>query len=350
MPERKIQTGVGPVNIKRPRVDDRGLSEEERFSSIILPPYIRRAPSIDALIPLLYLKGVSSNDFPAALSAIRGPDAKGLSSSTVVRLKNIWEEDYKKWSHRSREKKHYVYFWVDGIHFNVRLDDDKCCILVIIGADKDGNKELIAVSDGHRESKIAWKELLLDLRNRNLSIDPKLVIGDGALGFWAASREVYGQDTREQRCGVHKTANILDKMPKSIQSKAKSMIHEMYMSETKDKALKAYDHFVESFESKYPKAVDCLQKDKDQLFTFYDFPAEHWQHIRTTNPIESTFLTIRLRTKKTRGCGSRTATLTMVFKLAEEAQKGWRKLRGYKMILHVINGEKFIDGVLEKAA
>lgn len=350
MPEREIQTGVGPVSVRRPRVDDRALPEDERFSSIILPPYIRRAPTIDALIPLLYLKGVSTNDFPTALSAILGPEAKGLSSSTVVRLKSIWEEDYKKWSNRSLEKKHYVYFWVDGIHFNIRLDDDKCCILVIIGADKNGNKELIAVSDGYRESKIAWKELLLDLRNRNLSIDPKLVIGDGALGFWAASREVYGQDTREQRCWVHKTANILDKMPKSIQSKAKSMIHEMYMSETKDKSLKAYDHFVESFKDKYPKAVDCLQKDKDQLFTFYDFPAAHWQHIRTTNPIESTFSTIRLRTKKTRGCGSRLATLTMVFKLAEEAQKGWRKLRGYKMILHVINGEKFIDGELEKVA
>jgi transposase-like protein len=350
MPEREIQTGVGPVKIKRPRVDDRGLSEEERFASIILPPYIRRAPSIDALIPLLYLKGISSNDFPRALSAILGSDAKGLSSSTIVRLKSIWEEDYKKWSNRSLEKKHYVYFWVDGIHFNVRLDDDKCCILVIIGADKDGNKELIAVSDGYRESKIAWKELLLDLRKRNLSIDPKLVIGDGAPGFWAASREVYGQDTREQRCWVHKTANILDKMPKSIQSKAKSMIHEMYMAETKEKALKAYDHFIETFEDKYYKAVECLQKDKDQLFTFYDFPAVHWQHIRTTNPIESTFSTIRLRTKKTKGCGSRIATLTMVFKLAEEAQKGWRKLRGYKMIIHVIEGEKFIDGVLEKAA
>ena len=350
MPEREIQTGVGPVKVKRPRIDDRALSDEERFASIILPPYIRRAPSIDALVPLLYLKGVSTNDFPTALSAILGPEAKGLSSSTVVRLKSIWEENYRKWSNRSLENKQYVYFWVDGIHFNVRLDDERICILVVIGADAEGNKELIAVSDGYRESKIAWKELLLDLRRRNLSIDPKLVIGDGALGFWAASREVYGESTQEQRCWVHKTANILDKMPKSIQSKAKSNIHEMYMAETKKDALKAYDHFVASYEEKYPKAVDCLQKDKDQLFTFYDFPAVHWQHIRTTNPIESTFSTIRLRTKKTRGCGSRLATLTMVFKLAEEAQKGWRKLRGYKMITHVINGEKFIDGELKMAA
>lgn len=350
MPEREILTGVGPVKVRRPRVDDRALSEEERFTSIILPPYIRRAPTMDALIPLLYLKGVSTNDFPAALSAILGPEAKGLSSSTVVRLKGIWEEDYKTWSNRTLENKKYVYFWVDGIYFNVRLDDERSCILIIIAADSEGNKELVAVSDGYRESKTAWKELLLDLRRRGLSIDPKLVIGDGALGFWAASREVYGENTREQRCWVHKTANILDKMPKSIQSKAKSMIHEMYMAETKKEALKAYDHFVNSFEDKYPKAVECLQKDKKQLFTFYDFPAVHWQHIRTTNPIESTFSTIRLRTKKTRGCGSRMATLTMVFKLAEEAQKGWRKLRGYKMIPHVINGEKFIDGELEMAA
>ena len=350
MPEREIQTGVGSVKVRRPRVDDRALSGEERFSSIILPPYIRRAPTIDALIPLLYLKGISTNDFPTALSAILGPEAKGLSSSTVVRLKRIWEEDYERWSSRSLENKQYVYFWVDGIHFTVRLDDERSCILVIIGADIEGNKELIAESDGYRESKIAWKEHLLDLRRRDLSIDPKLVIGDGALGFWAASREVYGEDTREQRCWVHKTANILDKMPKSIQSKAKSMIHEMYMAETKKEALKAYDHFVNSFEDKYPRAVECLQKDKEQLFTFYDFPAVHWQHIRTTNPIESTFSTIRLRTKKTRGCGSRLATLTMVFKLAEEAQKGWKKLRGYKMIPHVMNGEKFIDGELKMAA
>ncbi len=350
MPEREIQTGVGHVKIRRPRVDDRSLPSEDRFSSIILPLYIRRAPSIEALIPLLYLKGISTNDFPEALSSILGSDAKGLSSSTVVRLKGIWEDDYRKWSNRSLGNKQYVYFWVDGIHFNIRLDDERSCILVIIGADSDGNKELIAVSDGYRESKIAWKELLLDLRRRGLSIDPKLVIGDGALGFWAASREVYGEKTREQRCWVHKTANILDKMPKSIHGKAKSMIHEMYMAETKEKALGAYDHFSESFEDKYPKAVECLKKDKEHLFTFYDFPAAHWIHIRTTNPIESTFSTIRLRTRKTRGCGSRTATLTMVFKLAQEAQKGWRKLRGYKMILHIINGDKFIDGVLKLVA
>ncbi|MFW6327825.1 MAG: IS256 family transposase, partial [Bacteroidota bacterium] len=261
-----------------------------------------------------------------------------------------WEEDYEKWTKRDLSEKEYVYFWVDGIHFNVRLDEDRNCILVVMGADKHGNKELIAVSDGFRESKIAWKELLLDIRSRGLIVDPKLVVGDGALGFWAASREVYGSGTREQRCWVHKTANILDKMPKSLQSKAKSMIHDMYMAETKKEALKAYSHFIESYENKYPKAVECLTKDKDALFTFYDFPALHWQHIRTTNPIESTFATIRLRTQKTRGCGSRTATLTMVFKLALEASKGWKKLKGYKFIPKVMSGEKFIDGVLQEAA
>jgi putative transposase len=350
MPEREIHTGIGSIAIKRPRVDDRALSEEQRFTSMVLPRYIRKAPTIEKLVPMLYLKGISTNDFPSALSAILGEGAKGFSSATIVRLKKIWEEDYEKWSRRDLSEKGYVYFWVDGIHFNVRLDDDRNCILVVMGADTYGNKELLAVSDGFRESKIAWKELLLDLRSRGLVVDPKLVVGDGALGFWAASREVYGSKTREQRCWVHKTANILDKMPKSIQSKAKSMLHEMYMAETKKAALKAYDHFIESYESKYPKAVECLSKDKEVLFTFYDFPAMQWQHIRTTNPIESTFATIRLRTTKTRGCGSRMATLTMVFKLALEASKGWKKLKGYKLIPKVISGEKFIDGVLKEAA
>jgi putative transposase len=350
MPERTIQTGIGPLPIKRPRVDDRILNEDKRFTSMVLPKYMRRTPSIDSLIPLLYLKGISTNDFPSALSAIIGEGAKGFSSSTIVRLKQIWEEDYKQWSKRELSEKQYAYFWIDGIHFNVRLDDDKSCILVVMGADKQGNKELIAVSDGHRESKLSWKELLLDLRNRDLSVDPKLVIGDGALGFWAAAREIYGSKTREQRCWVHKTANILDKMPKSVHSRAKSMIHEMYMSETKMKALKSYDHFIETYSGKYPRAVECLSKDKEHLFTFYEFPAVHWQHIRTTNPIESTFATIRLRTQKTRGCGSRTATLTMVFKLAQEAEKGWKKLKGYKMILLVLKDKKFIDGELEEVA
>jgi transposase-like protein len=350
MPEREIVTPCGPLKIRQPRVDDRALKSqgvEERFTSAILPKYMRRTPNLDNLIPVLYLKGISTGDFPTALSAILGDSVKGLSASTVTRLKQIWEEDYKKWVKRDLTGKKYVYFWVDGIYFNVRLDDSRSCILVIMGADEAGNKELVAVEDGYRESKTGWKEILLNLRKLGLIIDPKLVIGDGALGFWAAALEVYGEHTKEQRCWVHKTANILDKMPKGVQSKAKSMIHEMYMAETKKEALEAFDHFVASYNSKYPKAVECLVKDKDSLFNFYDFPAEHWQHIRSTNPIESTFATVRHRTKRTKGCGSRVATLTMVFKLCKEAEKKWRKLRGYKKIGLVLEGIKFIDGIEE---
>ena len=347
MPARDILTGVGPINVKQPRVDDRLLGENdmERFTSNILPRYLRRIPSIDNLIPALYLKGISTNDFGTALSAILGEGAQGLSASNIVRLKQSWEKDYEEWRNRDLSGKKYVYFWVDGVYFNVRLEDDRSCILTIIAADSNGNKELLAVSDGYRESKIAWKELLFDLKRRGLSYVPKLAVGDGALGFWAALSEVF-PSTRRQRCWVHKTANILDKMPKSIQLKAKSMIHDMYMASTKDDALSAYDHFVNVFSDKYPKAVECLTKDKEDLFTFYDFPAAHWIHIRTTNPIESTFATVKLRTYKTRGCGSRTATLTMVFKLVIETAKTWRRLKGSEFIVHVLEDRKFVDGEL----
>ncbi len=347
MPQRQILTGMGPLEIKQPRIDDRSLKGYscERFTSNILPRYLRRIPSIDNLIPALYLKGISTNDFPAALSAILGEGAAGLSAANIVRLKDCWEKDYLDWKSRDLSHKNYVYFWVDGIYFNVRLDDSKSCILIIIGADKNGNKELVAVSDGFRESKISWKEILLDLKQRGLAFAPKLSVGDGSLGFWAALDEVF-PETRRQRCWVHKTANILDKMPKSIQTKAKSMIHEMYMAATKEAALKAYDHFKETYEPKYPKAVECLTKDKEDLFTFYDFPATHWIHIRTTNPVESTFATVRLRTLKTKGCGSRTATLSMVFKLTMEAAKTWKRLKGHQLILHVLENKKFVDGEL----
>jgi len=347
MRQRELITGLGPLPIKQPRIDDRGLKgySGERFTSNILPRYLRRMPSIDNLIPVLYLKGISTNDFPTALSSILGQGASGLSATNIVRLKSCWENDYLKWKSRDLSHKNYVYFWVDGIYFNVRLDDARSCILVIMGADKHGNKELVAVCDGYRESKIAWSEMLLDLKQRGLSFAPKLSVGDGSLGFWAALAEVF-PETKIQRCWVHKTANILDKMPKSIQPKAKSMIHEMYMAATKESALKAYDHFIESFEPKYPKAVECLRKDKEDLFTFYDFPATHWIHIRTTNPIESTFATVRLRTKKTKGCGSRVATLSMVFKLTMEAAKTWKKLKGHQLILLLLENRKFVDGEL----
>ena len=352
LPERDILTGVGALNLKQPRVRTRESNMqnvEETFSSKILPRYLKRIPSIDNLIPLLYLKGISTNDFPTALSAILGDGAKGLSPANIVRLKKGWEDDYKEWSGRDLSNKEYVYFWVDGIYFNVRLDNERSCILVIMGADKHGNKELVAVSDGYRESKLSWREILLDLKKRGLAISPKLAIGDGALAFWAALDEVF-PETKRQRCWVHKTANILDKLPKSVQPKAKSLIHEMYMAPTKEEALESYNHFVKVYEAKYPKAVNTLVKDEKDLFNFYDFPAMHWIHIRTTNPIESTFATVRLRTKKTKGSGSRMATLTMVFKLALEAQKTWKKLKGHKLIPLVLEGRIFIDGELEEEA
>jgi transposase-like protein len=348
MPRREIVTGIGPLTIRQPRVDDRKLQEtnsEESFTSKILPRYLRRVPSINNLIPTLYLKGISTGGFSNALTSILGDGVKGLSETNIVRLKAFWEDEYKKWNARDLHGREYVYIWADGIHCNVRLEDDKTCILVIIGADKYGKKELLAVSDGYSESALGWKEILLDLARRGLSIAPKLAIGDGALGFWAALSEVY-PGTRRQRCWVHKTANILDKLPKHLQPKAKSMIHEIYLADTRATALAAYKHFVDVFHEKYPKAVECLLKDDDDLFSFFDFPAIHWIHIRTTNVIESTYATVRLRTKRTKGCGSRLATLTMVFKLAQEAEKTWHKLKGYKMLTFVSEGKKFIDGNL----
>ena len=345
-PQRDIVTGIGPVAIKKPRVHDR--SGQTQFTSAILPKYMRRIPSIDNLIPVLYLKGISTGDFKPALRAILGDNVTGLSSTNIVRLKQVWESEYKDWNKRDLSSKRYVYFWVDGIYFNVRLDEHRQCILVIIGATSDGKKELVAVSDGYRESKQSWRELLLDLKYRGLKSPPELAVGDGALGFWSAVNEVF-TTTRHQRCWVHKTANILDKMPKSIQAKAKSMIHEIYQAETRKEAFKAYDEFLKVYKAKYPNACKCLIKDKDVLFTFYDFPAEHWIHLRSTNPIESTFATVRLRTRRTKGCGSRIATLTMVFKLIQEAEKRWMRLRGYKLIPLVIQGKKFVDGILKVA-
>jgi transposase-like protein len=346
-PERDLVTGIGKVRVRQPRVHDRRGGQ--RFTSRILPPYMRRIPSIDALIPALYLRGVSTGDFAEALESILGKNASGLSATNVVRLKEIWKQDYEHWRKRDLSTKRYVYVWADGIHFNVRLDDERTCILVLIGATQDGKKELLAVHDGYRESKLSWQELLQDLKARGLRHAPAVAVGDGGLGFWAALREQF-PSTKEQRCWVHKTANVLDKMPKGVQSKAKKMIHDMYLSEKKEEAEAVYDRFFELYDAKFPKACACLRKDKDVLFTFYDFPAEHWIHIRTTNPIESTFATVRHRTKRTKGCGSRTATLTMVFKLADVAEKHWRKLNKPQLVLKVVEGVKFVDGVMEKAA
>lgn len=346
-PERMILTGAGAIPVKRPRVDDRLLEAagKERFTSRILPKFMRRAASIDTLIPVLYLKGISTDDFPTALEAILGPQAKGLSATTVVRLKDIWTEEHAEWSKRDLSGKRYVYVWADGVYSNARLEDERACLLVIMGADSLGNKELIAVSDGFRESAQSWKEILLDLRSRGLLIDPALAVCDGAMGFQAAAAEVW-PGTRIQRCWFHKSGNILDKLPSSIQAKAKGMIHDMYLAPTREDALKAYELFITSFGTKYPKAVECLIKDKDDLFAFYDFPAAHWIHLRTTNPIESTFATVRLRHRKTKGNGTRKATLAMVYKLCREAEKGWRKLDGFKLIPLVVAGKKFVNGEL----
>jgi len=345
MPERTVLTGAGPIPITRPRVDDRALDTmgEQRFTSRILPPFMRRAPSIDTLVPVLYLKGISTDDFPTALEAILGPQAKGLSASTVVRLKEIWTDEYAEWSKRDLSGKHYVYVWADGVYCNARLEDERSCLLVVMGADSFGNKELLAVSDGYRESAQSWKEILLDLRSRGLTKAPALAVCDGAMGFQAAAAEVWPK-TRIQRCWFHKSGNVLDKLPQALQAKAKGMLHDMYLSPTREEALKAFALFVESFGAKYPKAVECLVKDKDDLFAFYDFPAMHWIHLRTTNPIESTFATVRLRHRRTKGNGTRKATLAMVYKLCREAEQTWRKLDGFKFIPLVEAGIKFVNG------
>jgi transposase-like protein len=355
LPARDIQTGVGLVGVRQPRVRDKRCDEQGerfRFTSRILPPYLRRTKSLDELIPWLYLRGISTGDFTEALQALLGPQAKGLSATNIVRLKESWQQEWKAWNRRSLQEKRYVYLWADGIHFNIRLEDpgnNKQCILVLMGATEDGRKELIAISDGYRESTQSWRELLLAVKQQGLSTDPKLATGDGALGFWAALREIYPA-TREQRCWVHKTANVLNKLPKSVQAKAKPMLQEIWMAETCHQAEQGFDLFVDSFAAKYPKAVDCLVKDRDVLLSFYDFPAEHWVHLRTTNPIESTFATVRLRTARTKGCGSRMACLTMVFKLAQCAEKHWRRLNGAALLPEVIQGVTFIDGLKEKAA
>lgn len=352
LPRRSIQTGLGPIEIRQPRVNDKRTDEHGNricFTSKILPPYLRRTKSIDELIPWLYLRGISTGDFGQALQALLGPNAPGLSATNIVRLKSSWQQEWKQWSSRSFEGKRYAYVWADGVYFNVRLEDQanrKQCILVLMGATDDGKKELIAVTDGYRESEQSWYELLVDLKLHGLVAEPKLAVGDGALGFWAALRKVW-PTTREQRCWVHKTRNVLNKMPKGLRSKTKAMLHDIWMAETKAAADRAFDLFVTTFDAKYPRAVECLTKDREVLLTFYDFPSEQWIHIRTTNPIESTFATVRLRTRRTKGCGSRTASLTMVFKLAQCAERNWRRLNGSKLLPEVIKGVKFIDGIKE---
>jgi len=352
LPEREVMTGIGPVPVKVPRVRDRGAetdpgAEKIRFTSSLLPPYLRRARSVEELLPWLYLKGISTGDFGEALAALLGPDAGGLTSSTISRLKADWWAEYERWCRRDLSAKRYVYFWGDGVYFKPRMDADKQCMLVIIGADEWGNKDILGLVDGYRESSQSWRELLLDLQRRGLKKAPDLAVGDGALGFWNALREVFGE-TREQRCWVHKTGNVLNAMPKSLQPKAKGHLQDIWMAETKEDAEAAFDFFVEAYGVKYERAVGKLTKDRDVLLTFYDFPAEHWKHIRTSNPIESTFATVRHRTKKTKGCLGRKTALAMTFRLMMSAKKKWRKLDGAFRLPEIIEGVEFRDGIKQE--
>ena len=348
LPEREVMTGIGPVAVRQPRVRDREAAADDperiHFTPAILPPYARRSKSLEMLIPILYLKGISTGDFEEALAALLGKDAPGLSASTIARLKEVWVDEHKRWNERDLSAKRYVYAWADGIHLQARLEDDAQCILVIIGATPEGKKELIGFTDGTREGAHDWRALLLDLKRRGLAIAPELAVADGALGFWKALGEVWPK-TREQRCWVHKTANVLNRLPKSQHTKAKRALQEIWMAETKTDADVAFDAFIESYELKYDKAAECLEKDREALLAFYDFPAEHWKHLRTTNPIESTFATVRHRTTRAKGCLSNKTALAMVFKLVDGAQKTWRKLDGHNQLPKIIQGVKFTDGL-----
>ncbi len=342
LPERSIQTGLGDIEIKVPKVRDRS-GAGIKFNSSLIPPYLKRTRSIEEFLPWLYLRGVSTGDFTETLKHLLGADAPGLSSATIGRLKQNWEQDYQNWARRDLSGKRYVYVWADGVYSNVRMDD-RLCLLVMIGSDETGRKELLALSDGYRESEASWTEVLMDLKQRGLTMAPRLAVGDGALGFWKAVAKCW-PDTDQQRCWVHKTANVLEKLPKAMQPKVKEALHNIWQAETREKAYTAFDNCIERFSPKYPKAMECLAKDKDSMLAFYDYPAENWQHIRTTNPVESVFATVRLRTAKTKNCGSRETTLTMAFKLMEVAQKKWFRLRGYKLLADVIEGIKFVNGV-----
>ena len=340
-PERRLQTGIGPLEVRRPKLRDRGRVADGgpiRFTSAVLPAYLRRTKNIEELLPWLYLKGVSTGQFAEALTALLGSEAPGLSPATVRRLTEGWKDEHERWQRRDLSARRYVYLWADGVYFTPRLEHERQCLLVLIGADASGRKELLAVEDGFRESAQSWRELLLRLRDENgLALDPELATGDGALGFWQALHEVWPK-TKQQRCWVHKTANVLNKLPASLQGKAKQDLHAIYEAANRREAEQALDRFAAKYRTKYDKAVTCLSKDRESLLAFYDFPAEHWKHVRTSNPIESTFATVRLRTTKTRGCLSRQTALAMVFKLAKSAERHWRRLDGSERLAQVIEG------------
>lgn len=341
-PERDLQTGIGPVRVKIPKVRS-NTGEPVSFRSALVPPYVRKTRSLEAAVPWLYLKGVSSGEMHAALSVLLGDEARGFSPSVVSRLKLQWQQQLSEWKRREFHGRQWAYVWADGIYCGLRSEQTKLCCLVLIGVDEYGHKELLAIEDGVRESELSWHAVLLDLKQRGFS-PPQLGIGDGSLGFWAALDKAY-PTTRQQRCWVHKTANVVNCLPKALQPQAKTALQQIWMAETRAAANQAFDDFIQVYQDKYPKAVACLIKDRARLLAFYDFPAQHWQSIRTTNPIESTFATIRHRTDRARGCLSRSGMLCMMFKLGQCAQQNWRRLRGFKELGKVIDGVKFNDGV-----
>ena len=342
LPEREIQTGIGPVTVNIPKVRAK-TGEPITFRSALVPPYVRKTQSLEAALPWLYLKGISSGEMESALEVLVGPQARGLSASTVSRLKRTWAQEYQTWCEDRLDKENWVYVWVDGIYSGLRAEQAKLCALVVIGVNERGEKRFLAIEDGVRESTQSWREVLLKLKSRGMNV-PQLAIGDGAMGFWAALEEIYPQ-ARQQRCWMHKTMNVLNCLPKSLQPKAKAALHEIWQAATREDAEKAFDLFLKTYEPKYPKAALCLQKDRDELMAFYDFPAQHWQSIRTTNPIESTFATIRHRTKQSKGCLTRDGMLHMMFKLGQCAEKNWRRQRGFNYLAKVITGVKFKDGI-----
>ena len=343
---RKVTIGSGTMEVTAPRVRDERLNEDGercRFTSEILPPYMRRSPKVAEVLPVLYLRGLSTGDFREALPALLGKEASaGLSPTTITRLTAEWQQEYESFRKRDIRSRRFAYIWADGVHFRIRLEDARLCTLVLIGVREDGSKELIAVEDGYRESKESWLSVLRDLADRGVEA-PLLAIGDGALGFWAALREVW-PESKEQGCWVHRTANVLDKLPKRLQPRAKSQLHEIFKAETKEIAEEQVDQFVKEYEDKYPKAVASLLRDRERLLTFYDFPAAHWQSIRSTNVIESSFATVRLRQRVTKGAGSRAKGLTMAFKLLAMAEKRWRRIRSPRLVKPMLEGKKFLDG------
>ena len=344
LPAREVLTAIGNVEVRVPKVRDRS-GGGIKFNSALVPPFVRRSQRVSAALPWLYLKGISTGDMREALTVLLGDQAKGLSPNVVSRLKSEWAAEYSGWMKRDLSASRYVYWWVDGIHTGLRQEDDaRQCLLVIIGVTPEGQKELVTIGDGLRESKESWLDVLRDLAARGLGAGPLLAVGDGALGFWAALDEVF-PDTRRQRCWVHKTGNVLNALPKSLQAKAKADLHEIWMAPTRPQAIAAFDHFLKTYGAKYPKATDKLAKDREALLAFYDFPAEHWIHLRTTNPIESTFATVRHRTTRTKNCVTRSTFLGLAFKLVQEAQKSWRRIRAVERIAELLAGIVFRDGV-----